>query len=102
MHLVELLVAEMLAVLRTGQGLTVEAVERSLAMLRASGDVSPSEVLTANILTNRGKAVRPKTLNQKRYTADIAFVTSSVISRQRNIGGGQGEPCDIRDQRIVA
>ena len=70
-HLVELLVAEMLAVLRTGQGLTVEAVERSLAMLRASGDVSPSEVLTANILTNRGKAVRPKTLNQKRYVDAI-------------------------------
>jgi phosphate starvation-inducible PhoH-like protein len=70
-HLVELLVAEMLAVLRTGQGLTVESVERSLAMLRASGDVSPAEVLTANILTNRGKAVRPKTLNQKRYVDSI-------------------------------
>ena len=70
-HLIELLVGEMLAVLRTGQGLTPEAVERSVAMLRGSSDVSPAEVLTADILTSRGKSVRPKTLNQKRYVDAI-------------------------------
>jgi len=70
-RLVELLVGEMLAVLRTGQGLTPEAIERSVAMLRGASDVSPAEVLTANILTSRGKAVRPKTLNQKRYVDAI-------------------------------
>jgi len=70
-HLLELLIGEMMVVLRTGQGLTPEAVERSVAMLRGSSEVSPAEVLTANILTNRGKAVRPKTLNQKRYVDSI-------------------------------
>ncbi len=70
-RLVELLIGEMLVVLRTGQGLTPEAVERSVAMLRGSSDVSPAQVLTANILTSRGKAVRPKTLNQKRYVDAI-------------------------------
>ena len=39
-------------------------------MLRA-GDASPSNVLTANILSNRGKTIRPKTLNQKHYVDAI-------------------------------
>jgi len=66
----EQLFAEMLAVLRTGQALTPDAVERSITMLRA-GDDLPSSVLTANILSNRGKTIRPKTLNQKRYVDAI-------------------------------
>ncbi len=68
---VAMLVNEMLAVLRTGQGLTLESVERSIAMLRAGGVVGPAEVLTANILSNRGRTIRPKTLNQKRYVDSI-------------------------------
>ena len=68
--LIELLVAEMLAVLRTGQALTPDAVERSIAMLRGEGG-SPAQVLTANILSNRGRTIRPKTLNQKRYVDAI-------------------------------
>ena len=31
----------------------------------------PADVLTANILTNRGRTIRPKTLNQKRYVDAI-------------------------------
>ena len=61
----------MLAVLRTGQGLTPEAVERSIAMLRDDSGVRPADVLTANILSNRGRTIRPKTLNQKRYVDAI-------------------------------
>ena len=38
-------------------------------MLRA--DVKPAEILTANILSNRGKAIRAKTLNQKHYVDAI-------------------------------
>ena len=57
--------------LRTGQGLTPEAVERSIAMLRDDADVRPADVLTANILSNRGRTIRPKTLNQKRYVDAI-------------------------------
>ena len=69
-RLVEQLYAELLAVLRTGQALTADAVERSIGMLRA-GDAAPSNVLTANILSNRGKTIRPKTLNQKTYVDAI-------------------------------
>lgn len=67
--LIEQLISEMLVVLRTGQGLTQDSVERSIAMLRS--DVRPAEVLTANILSNRGKAIRAKTLNQKHYVDAI-------------------------------
>ncbi len=69
--LVDQLFAELLIVLRTGQGLTVDAVERSFHMLHGAEAVSPAEVLTANILSNRGKTIRPKTLNQKRYVDAI-------------------------------
>ena len=70
-HQIELLVSELLAVLRTGQGLSVESVERSIAMMRSAAGVRPAEVLTANILSNRGRTIRAKTLNQKRYVDAI-------------------------------
>lgn len=69
--LAEQAIAEMLSILRTGQGLTPDAVERLVAMLRADRSLSPSQLLTANILSTRGKAIRPKTLNQKRYVDAI-------------------------------
>ncbi|GHF72985.1 PhoH family protein [Streptomyces thermodiastaticus] len=68
---------EMMLVLRTGQPMTEDAVERSIAMLRASengesdGHETPAEVLTQNILSSRGRTIRPKTLNQKRYVDAI-------------------------------
>ncbi len=40
-------------------------------MLRDGGVVRPADVLTANILSNRGRTIRPKTLNQKRYVDAI-------------------------------
>ena len=67
--LVETLLSEMLVVLRTGQALTKESVERSIAMLRS--DIKPADVLTANILSSRGKTIRAKTLNQKNYVDAI-------------------------------
>ncbi|MDT0323651.1 MULTISPECIES: PhoH family protein [unclassified Streptomyces] len=73
-QLVQRLFDEMMLVLRTGQPLTEDAVERSIAMLRGSegsGGTSPAQVLTQNILSNRGKTIRPKTLNQKRYVDAI-------------------------------
>ena len=69
--LAEQVLAEMLSILRTGQGLTPDAVERSVAMLRTDRSLSPSQLLTANILSTRGKAIRAKTLNQKRYVDAI-------------------------------
>ncbi|MBW1598322.1 PhoH family protein [Streptomyces sp. JJ38] len=73
--LVQRLFDEMMLVLRTGQPMTEDAVERSIAMLREERDgalsETPAQVLTQNILSNRGRTIRPKTLNQKRYVDAI-------------------------------
>ena len=69
--LVERFYDELVTVLRTGQGVTAEAVERMVAMLRTETGERPAEVLTLNILSNRGRTIRPKTLNQKRYVDAI-------------------------------
>jgi phosphate starvation-inducible protein PhoH and related proteins len=60
---------ELITIVRTGQGLTPDTVERVVGM--AETDVSAAEVLTQNILSSRGKTIRPKTLNQKRYVDAI-------------------------------
>ena len=60
---------ELITIVRTGQGLTADAVERVVGMV--NHDVPAAEVLTANILSSRGKTIRPKTLNQKRYVDAI-------------------------------
>jgi phosphate starvation-inducible protein PhoH len=69
--LVERFYDELVTVLRTGQGVTAEAVERMVTMLRSETGERPAEVLTLNILSNRGRTIRPKTLNQKRYVDAI-------------------------------
>lgn len=66
---IETLISEMLAMLRTGQALNTESVERSISLLRSG--TRPTDVLSANILSNRGKTIRAKTLNQKRYVDAI-------------------------------
>jgi phosphate starvation-inducible PhoH-like protein len=65
------LFSELITVLRTGQSLTVETVERSVGMLRSESETRPSSLLTADILTSRGKSIRPKTINQKAYVDAI-------------------------------
>jgi phosphate starvation-inducible PhoH-like protein len=69
--LVERLLDEMLSVLDAGQQLSPDAVERSVGMLRQQSTERPADVLTLNILSNRGRTIRPKTLNQKRYVDAI-------------------------------
>jgi phosphate starvation-inducible PhoH-like protein len=69
--LVERLLDELVTILRTGQNLTRETVERSVAMLRTETREKPAEVLSLNILSNRGRTIRPKTVNQKRYVDAI-------------------------------
>lgn len=66
---IETLISEMIIVVRTGQGLTPESVERSISMLKSN--ISPAGVLTANIISNRGKSIRAKTANQKTYVDAI-------------------------------
>lgn len=69
--LVERLLEELVTILRTGQGLSPETVERAIAMLRAETSERPADVLSLNILSSRGRTIRPKTLNQKRYVDAI-------------------------------
>jgi len=69
--LIERLLDELVTIVRTGQHLTVETVERSIAMLRAETEEQPAEVLSLDILSNRGRTIRPKSLNQKRYVDAI-------------------------------
>jgi phosphate starvation-inducible PhoH-like protein len=69
--LVERLLDELVAIIRTGQGLGPETVERVIGMLKAETTERPAEVLSLNILSNRGRTIRPKTLNQKRYVDSI-------------------------------
>jgi len=69
-HAAEVL-TELVTILRTGQGLSASDVERVVGMTAEAGELRPAEVLTQNILSNRGKTIRPKTLNQKRYVDAI-------------------------------
>ena len=68
---VKKLLGNFLAVIRSGQMLSDDAVRRSIAMILGDGNETPAEVLTLNILSNRGKTIRPKTVNQKRYVDAI-------------------------------
>ena len=65
------LIDELLDVIEGGQPLNRDAVERSIQMLRAQTVERPADVLTMNIVSNRGRTIRPKTLNQKRYVDAI-------------------------------
>jgi phosphate starvation-inducible protein PhoH and related proteins len=69
--LLQRLFDELVIVLRTGAPLSADSVRRSIEMLRADTAERPADVLTADILSNRGRAIRPKTLNQKRYVDAI-------------------------------
>lgn len=68
---IEKLFAEMMVVIRSGQVLTADAVTRSISMLESDPVEHPGEVLSLNIVSNRGRTIRPKTANQKRYVDAI-------------------------------
>jgi phosphate starvation-inducible protein PhoH and related proteins len=69
--LAERVVSELVAIVAGGQPLTPEGVRHSVAMLVGTGNESPAEVLTLDILSRRGRTIRPKPLNQKRYVDAI-------------------------------
>ena len=66
--LVQRLFDEMMLVLRTGQPMSEDAVERSIAMLRANGSAAagadgaetPAQVLTQSILSSRAAPSGPR------------------------------------------
>jgi len=62
---------ELTRLVASGTEVTADVVERSVAMLRRRGGALPADVLTMDILSTRGRTIRPKTLNQKRYVDAI-------------------------------
>ncbi|GAB3115204.1 PhoH family protein [Janibacter alkaliphilus] len=72
LDVIERLLAELTEIVRAGQPLNRDAVERSIGMLRDQQNKErPADVLTQNILSNRGRTIRPKTLGQKQYVDAI-------------------------------
>jgi phosphate starvation-inducible protein PhoH and related proteins len=67
---------ELVELLEGGQRFDASDLGRTIEMVK--GDVSPSEVLTTEVLRSaRGQSVRPKTAGQKRYTDAIG---SNVVT----------------------
>ncbi|MEZ7898900.1 MAG: PhoH family protein [Flaviflexus sp.] len=64
------LISELIDVVRGGTALTVDSVERAITITK-DGLAAPSEVLSTDILSNRGKTIRPKTVGQKKYVDAI-------------------------------
>ncbi|UFU04935.1 PhoH family protein [Ruania halotolerans] len=69
--LAERLVDELSEIASSTTPLTADAVERAIKILTDSTSERPAQVLTMNILSNRGKTIRPKTLGQKEYVEAI-------------------------------
>ncbi len=67
----ERLFAELIELIDNGETLTTDAVRRTVGMLEQDTTERPADVLTLNILSRRGRTIRPKTLNQKRYVDAI-------------------------------
>jgi len=65
------LLDELLEVAASGATLDADVVRRSVAMLTATSGTRPAEVLTHNILSSRGRTIRPKTAGQKSYVDAI-------------------------------
>jgi phosphate starvation-inducible PhoH-like protein len=62
---------ELMVVIRSGNILNVDAVNRAIEMLEHEPADHPAEVMSLNIVSNRGRTIRPKTANQKRYVDAI-------------------------------
>jgi phosphate starvation-inducible PhoH-like protein len=62
---------ELIALLGTGQALRPDSVRRVIAMLKSGDAEHPADVLSLDIISRRGRTIRPKTLNQKRYVDAI-------------------------------
>ncbi|MBI9114369.1 PhoH family protein [Sanguibacter suaedae] len=76
------LVAELIDVVAAGATLTADVVTRSIEMLATATAAStrPSEVFAMDILSSRGRTIRPKTVGQKRYVdaIDASTVTFGI------------------------
>lgn len=64
------LLEELIQVARSGAPLSAESVERAIQML-AVQSASPASVMSTNIVSSRGRTIRPKTVGQKAYVDAI-------------------------------
>jgi phosphate starvation-inducible PhoH-like protein len=68
----ERVVRELLALQEAGSAITPDAVRRTVGILAdPQPGGAPSEVLGLNIISRRGRTIRPKSVNQKRYVDAI-------------------------------
>ncbi len=67
----ERVIAELVELVGRGTPLTPDLVRHSVSMLSEGTAESPADVLSLDIISRRGKTIRPKTLNQKRYVDAI-------------------------------
>ncbi|QTI67701.1 PhoH family protein [Gordonia polyisoprenivorans] len=67
----ERVMGELVDLVGRGTPLTPDLVRHSVSMLSEGATESPADVLSLDILSRRGKTIRPKTLNQKRYVDAI-------------------------------
>ena len=58
---------ELVSLLERGQAIDQATVRQAIRMIRSGSEERPSEVLSETLITHRGRAIRPKTLGQKRY-----------------------------------
>jgi phosphate starvation-inducible PhoH-like protein len=65
------LLDELIEVVEGGTQLTPDVVRRTVKMLSSDQAQRPAEVLTFNILSTRGRTIRPKTVGQKHYVDAI-------------------------------
>ncbi|WP_245993753.1 PhoH family protein [Flaviflexus salsibiostraticola] len=64
------LLRELIDVVRGGTALTVDSVQRAISITK-EGLAAASDILSTDILSNRGKTIRPKTVGQKSYVDAI-------------------------------
>ncbi|RPA62177.1 phosphate starvation-inducible protein PhoH [Gordonia oryzae] len=67
----ERVMGELADLVGRGTTLTPDLVRQGVSMLSEGATESPADVLSLDILSRRGKTIRPKTLNQKRYVDAI-------------------------------
>ncbi len=84
--------AELITLASRGQQLGPDTVRRTIAMLSdddagSRQGESPAEVLSLDILSRRGRTIRPKTLNQKRYVD--AIDTHTIVFGMGPAGTGK-------------
>nr|WP_237248793.1 PhoH family protein [Spelaeicoccus albus] len=65
------LIGQLRTVVASGQPLTADAVRHADTMFSGPRRARPADVLTTNILSSRGRSIRPKTLGQKDYVDAI-------------------------------